>query len=111
MIINAKILLNNLLKFDYSKETDLLLCFSETEGFYFKNNIGETNIIEEELNNFVVFEEFVSIKYIAKHLNISKPTVVKLLKDENINIITLDKQERIKLSDYLEFLHKKEVNH
>lgn len=110
MIVNAKTLLDNLSKFDYSKEKDLMLCFNEIEGFYFKNNISETRLIENELNNSFVPEEYVSIRYISKHLNISKPTVEKLLKENNIDILTLNGQERIKLSDYLEFVLKKEVN-
>lgn len=106
MIINAYELLNILKKIDFSQNTNVCICFSEEKGFYFKNNENDLSILEKELNNQYVKEEYISIKDIANHLNISKPTVEKILKDENIEFFNINNSNKILKSDYVTFLLK-----
>ena len=99
MIISVKKLKSSLAKIDLSQQENLFLSFTEVDGFKFVNNTKDLHIIEDELNNEYVIQEYLSIKDISKHLNISKPTVVKLLKLNNIQIVHLNAEDKVLKSE------------
>ena len=107
MIINAEELYNILCKIDFSKQKNLCLIYDEINGFKLKNSISDLSLIEEELNSQVEPEEYIDIKYISNHLGISKPTVEKLLEEENITLYNINGKYKVLKSDYLAFVLNK----
>ena len=101
MIIKIEDLKRTLNKISDNK--DLILCYDEIEGFKIKN--ANLEIFEKELNSLCSNEEYITVKDIEKHLQISKPTIVKLLKENNIQILNLN-TFKIKKSDYLSLLSR-----
>lgn len=104
MIISVEKIKNILEKIDLSQQDNLFLSFTEIDGFKFVNNKSDLQILEDELNNEYVLQEYISIKDISKHLNISKPTVIKLLKLNNIDIVHLNAEDKVLKSEYIKFL-------
>lgn len=104
MIINARNLCNILNKINYIQQPNLILSFDEINGFKFKNNTMDLNLLENELNNQYAQEKYLSIKEIAEHLSVSKPTVKKILSEKHINSIFINGEEKILKSDYVSYL-------
>lgn len=103
MIIKIKDLKNILDKLPMQE--DMILCFDDVNGFKIKNTNVDFSLFENELNNVSTLEEYFSVSDIQKHLKISKPTVLKLLKDNQIEILDIN-TFKIKKSDYLTLLTK-----
>lgn len=101
MIIKIEDLKRILNKISDNKE--LILSYDDVDGFKIKN--ANLEIFEKELNALTVNEEYMTVKDIEKHLQISKPTIVKLLKENSIPILDIN-TFKIKKSDYLVLLSK-----
>lgn len=88
-----------------STDTDMILSYDDIEGFKIKNSKIDLGIYEQELNSLTLNEEFLNISDIEKHLKLSRPTIIKLLNENNIPVLDLN-TFKIKKSDYLLLLNK-----
>ena len=104
MIIKVSDLFKILNRLNFSVQEELCLCFDEINGFQFINNNTDVSLLEEELNSLYVLNDYLTIQEIANHLNVSKPTVRKIIKDYHISTILVDGIEKVSRKEYLSFL-------